>query len=117
MIKTDKNVYDKPESSDGQRILVMRLWPRGVSKEKARIDGWMKELGTERDLIKKWKSGKVSWNEFEKEYRKSLNGKEDILRDLAVRSRRGNITLLCTDKDPEHCHRTILADEIRKISA
>jgi uncharacterized protein YeaO (DUF488 family) len=115
MIRTEKSVYDKPERSDGQRILVMRLWPRGVSKEKAKIDEWMKDLGTERDLIKKWKSGKVSWKQFESEYRKSLKGKETMLEDLASRSRNGVITLLCTDKDPAHCHRTLLAEEIEKI--
>jgi uncharacterized protein YeaO (DUF488 family) len=115
LIRTDKTVYDKPESSDGERILVMRLWPRGVSKEKAKIDSWMKELGTERDLIKKWKNGTASWQQFEKEYRKSLKGKESLLRDLAAKSRKGNITLLCTDKNPAQCHRTILADAIRKF--
>ena len=51
MIKTAKTVYDKPESSDGKRILVMRLWPRGVAKDK--VDVWLKELGTEEELIKK----------------------------------------------------------------
>jgi uncharacterized protein YeaO (DUF488 family) len=112
LIKTQKTVYDKPESSDGERILVMRIWPRGVSKDK--IDEWMKDLGTERELIKKWKSGKVTWEEFSKEYRQSLKGKEDLLKDLAQRSEKGNITLLCTDKDPKRCHRTILAEEIQK---
>ena len=62
MIKTAKTVYDKPESSDGKRILVMRLWPRGVAKDK--VDVWFKELGTEKELIKRWKSGKISWKEF-----------------------------------------------------
>ena len=113
MIKTDKNLYDKPETSDGERILVMWFWPRGISKKKAKIDFWMKELGTQPDLIKKWKSQKISWQDFEREYRKSLKGKEEMLKDLAERSRKGNITLLCTDKDPARCHRTILADEIK----
>jgi len=62
MIKTAKTVYDKPESSDGKRILVMRLWPRGVARDK--VDVWLKELGTEKELIKRWKSGKISWKEF-----------------------------------------------------
>ncbi|HZW56586.1 MAG TPA: DUF488 family protein [Nitrososphaerales archaeon] len=114
MIKIEKSIYDKPEPEDGQRILVMRLWPRGVSKERAKIDSWMKELGTERDLIKKWKGGKVTWQEFEKEYRKSLKDKKEMLKELAARSTEGDITLLCTDKDPARCHRSILADEIRK---
>ncbi|MDG6906441.1 MAG: DUF488 family protein [Nitrososphaerota archaeon] len=112
MIKTEKTIYDKPERSDGKRILVMKIWPRGISKDK--IDVWMKELGTERDLIKKWKSGKVSWAEFSKEYRKSLKGKEGLLKVLAKESQEGDITLLCSDRDAKHCHRTLLAEEIQK---
>lgn len=113
MINVDKTVYDKPSSSDGERILVMRFWPRGVRKQT--VDTWLKDLGTERDLITRWKSGKVAWAEFVKQYRKSLRGKEDLLKDLAEKSRKGNITLLCTDKDASHCHRTILAQEIQKL--
>lgn len=112
MIKTAKSLYDKPERSDGKRILVMRMWPRGISKDK--IDVWIKELGTERVLIKKWKSGKVTWGEFAKEYRKSLEGKEDELKALALESKHKDITLLCTDRDAAHCHRTLLAEEIRR---
>ncbi|MGI0079209.1 MAG: DUF488 domain-containing protein [Nitrososphaerales archaeon] len=112
MIKTEKTIYDKPERSDGKRILVMRIWPRGISKDK--IDVWMKELGTEKDLIKKWKSGKISWSDFSKEYRKSLRGKEEELKQLAKESEEGDITLLCTDRDAAHCHRTLLAAEIQK---
>jgi uncharacterized protein YeaO (DUF488 family) len=114
VIKTDKTVYDKPEPSDGKRILVMRIWPRGISKD--RIDVWMKDLGTEKELIKKWKSGKISWNEFSMQYRKSLKGKEEILKELAKESQTKDITLLCTDRDAAHCHRTLLAEEIMKSS-
>jgi uncharacterized protein YeaO (DUF488 family) len=112
MIKTDKTVYDKREGSDGKRILVMRIWPRGVSKNK--VDVWMKELGTEKDLIKKWKLGKISWANFASDYRRSLRGKEDILKKLAGESEKEDITLLCSDKDASHCHRTLLASEIEK---
>ena len=114
MIKTEKTVYDKPEKSDGKRILIMKIWPRGVSKDK--IDVWMKELGTDRDLIKKWKSGSITWKKFSSEYRKSLKGKEDKLIELAKESQHGDITLLCSDRDAEHCHRTLLAEEIEKYS-
>lgn len=114
MIKTAKTVYDKPEKSDGERILVMTYWPRGVSKDK--IDLWFKELGTEKNLIKRWKSGKVAWNEFKKEYKKGLISRRDLLQDLAYLSIKGDITLLCTDKDATHCHRTLLAHEIEKIA-
>src|SRR5579872_1097729 len=115
MIKTEKTVYDKPEKSDGARILVMRFWPRGISKDK--IDLWMKDLGTDKDLIKKWKSGKITWSDFRKEYKEELRSKHDLLMDLADRSKKGTITLLCSDKDAEHCHRTILAEEINKIAS
>jgi uncharacterized protein YeaO (DUF488 family) len=93
----------------------MTLWPRGVSKDK--VDLWLKELGTDRDLIKRWKSGKVTWSEFKKEYRRGLSSKRDLLQELADRSKKADITLLCTDKDAAHCHRTILAEEIEKIAS
>jgi uncharacterized protein YeaO (DUF488 family) len=105
-------VYDRKESSDGKRILVMRFWPRGVSKD--RVDVWMKELGTERDLIRRWKEGKVSWEEFSKEYLASLKGKEGILMSLAEEAKSGTITLLCTDRDEKRCHRYLLRKEIEK---
>ncbi len=112
MIKT-KSVYDPPEKSDGKRVLVMTLWPRGVSKSK--VDVWMKELGTPRDLITRWKEGKVEWSEFVGEYRKSLKGKEGLLRELAREAKKGTITLMCTEKDPAQCHRSILEKAILEV--
>jgi uncharacterized protein YeaO (DUF488 family) len=110
LIRIDKSVYAPPEKSDGRRILVMTLWPRGVSKSK--VDAWMKELGTPRELIKRHKAGKVKWPEFRSEYISSLKGKEDLLRKLALESKKGTITLLCTEKDPATCHRSVLKEAI-----
>ncbi len=112
MIRTDKTVYDRPEPSDGERILVMRTWPRGISKDK--VDRWLKELGTEMDLIHEWKSGKVSWAEFSRRYLESLKGKEALLKELAAKSKKTTITLLCTDKDEARCHRSLLKSEIER---
>ena len=112
MIKISKTVYDPPDTSDGKRVLVMTLWPRGVSKGK--VDVWMKELGTPRELIKKWKSGKVGWAEFTRGYRKSLEGKDQLLKNLAEESRYTTITLLCTEKDPSQCHRSLLKQAIEE---
>jgi uncharacterized protein YeaO (DUF488 family) len=112
MIRIEKSVYDKPEPSDGKRILVMKLWPRGISKDK--VDLWMKDLGTDRELIRKWKDGKISWDRFAAEYRKSLRGKEDLLTNLAEESKAGTITLLCTDKDASRCHRSLLKSAIEE---
>lgn len=116
MIKTAKNIYDSPEPSDGDRILVMRLWPRGVSKEKLKIVAWKKELGTEPALIKQWKSGAISWPELAKAYRASLKGKEPLLKELAAAAKKGTLTLLCSCKDEKHCHRFLLKEAIEKIN-
>ena len=106
LIRIEKSVYAPKETSDGKRILVMTLWPRGVSRDK--VDVWMKELGTPRELIRRYKTGKVSWDAYASEYRRSLRGKEEVLKSLARESRTGTITLLCTEKDPGACHRSLL---------
>jgi uncharacterized protein YeaO (DUF488 family) len=113
LIRIEKTVYSPPEKSDGRRILVMTLWPRGVSKDK--VDVWMKELGTPRDLIKRFKAGEVSWKQYSAEYTKSLRGKEPLLRKLAEEAKDGTITLLCTEKDPNTCHRSLLKGAIEAI--
>lgn len=115
MIKIEKSVYEKPDPSDGKRILVMTLWPRGIAK--GRVDAWMKDLGTPRDTLKRWKAGKISWSEFAEEYRRSLKGKEQVLRQLSAESKAGTITLLCTEKDPARCHRSLLKDAIEGLAA
>jgi uncharacterized protein YeaO (DUF488 family) len=113
LIKIQKSIYDKPEPSDGKRVLVMTLWPRGISREK--VDLWMKELGTPKELIHEYKGGKISWARYIIRYRQSLKGKEESLRKLAEESRKGTITLLCTEKDPSHCHRSLLKSAIEQL--
>lgn len=112
-IRTDKSIYEKPESADGLRVLVMRTWPRGIPKDK--VDVWYKDLGTEMDLIHSYKAGKVNWGEFSRKYVASLRGKENLLQELAAKSKKGTITLLCTDKDPARCHRTLLKTQIERF--
>ena len=104
----EKTVYDKPSVSDGKRILVMRLWPRGVRKES--VDVWFKEVGTERDLIKEWKAGKVDRPEYERRYYQMMKGEDQmrLVREIAGYARDGPVTLLCSCKDPEKCHRSLL---------
>ena len=113
MIKVEKTVYDHPEKSDGKRVLVMTLWPRGISKKK--VDTWMKELGAPREAMKKLKGGSITWSEFSKEYRKSLKGKDELLRKLSDESKKGTITLLCWEKDWTRCHRSLLKEAIESI--
>lgn len=113
MIKISKTVYDPSELIDGKRVLVMSLWPRGISKQK--VDVWMKDLGTPRETIKKWKNGEITWAEFTREYRQSLRGKESLLSELSRESRGGTITLLCIEKDSARCHRSILKEAIESV--
>ncbi len=115
MIKTEKTVYEPKEAKDGVRILVMRIWPRGISKDK--VDEWQKELGTEPELIKKWKAGKISWDAFAKEYKESLKGKEELLQKLAKEAKKHTLTLLCSCKDEKHCHRYLLKEAIEKLKS
>lgn len=86
----------------------MRIWPRGIKKSKMKLDAWVKELGTEKDLIKKWKSGKINWTEFSREYKKSLRHNKEMILKLAKLAKRRRITLLCSCKEEKHCHRYLL---------
>ena len=106
-VKT-KRVYDSPEQADGARVLVMRLWPRGVKKEK--IDHWFKALGTDLALVRAWKAGRLSWAELRRGYLAGLKRAEAQaqLAELRTLARTGPVTLLCACPDESRCHRGIL---------
>jgi uncharacterized protein YeaO (DUF488 family) len=104
-VKT-KNIYEPAQAGDGFRVLIMRLWPRGVKKEK--IDYWEKELGTPPELIKKWKSGSINWSEFSRQYLEFAAAHKDKIAELASRAKKETITLLCSCHDSKHCHRELL---------
>jgi uncharacterized protein YeaO (DUF488 family) len=90
----------------------MRLWPRGVRK--TTIDLWMKDVGTSIDLIRGWKSGRVTWAQFKSRYKKQMRGEleKNRIKELVEYAKKGPITLLCTDKDPDRCHRSLLKEMI-----
>jgi uncharacterized protein YeaO (DUF488 family) len=107
-IQIEKTVYNEKSKSDGKRILVMRLWPRGVRKES--VDLWLKDVGTSRELIKEWKAGKLRWPQYGKRYRADMQGElqRKLVKEIARYAREGPITLLCSCKDFSHCHRSLL---------
>ena len=115
-VKIDKTVYEKKEDSDGKRILVMRFWPRGIRKSS--VDLWMKDVGTSPDLIKDWKSGKVTRAVYEVRYSKMMQGElqQKLISELAGYASEGPITLLCSCKDPNKCHRSLLKEMIETLS-
>ena len=114
-VKIEKTVYDKKEDSDGKRILVMRFWPRGIRKTS--VDLWMRDVGTSPDLIKDWKSGRVTRAVYKVRYTKIMQGKlqQKLLSELAGYANEGPITLLCSCKEPNRCHRSLLNEMIGKL--
>jgi len=107
-IKVQKSIYDPKERTDGKRILVMRYWPRGVRK--SAIDLWIRDVGTSPDLIKDWKAGKITWTQFKQRYMKEMKGdsQREAIKKIADYARTQPVTLLCTDKDSDRCHRSLL---------
>jgi uncharacterized protein YeaO (DUF488 family) len=101
-----KRVYEKPAETDGTRILVDRLWPRGLSKRKAALDGWDKAVAPSPSL-RKWFSHKPErFAEFRKRYRAELKGNPAV---KELRATKGKLTLLYGARDPEINHATVLA--------
>lgn len=114
MIQT-KRVYDKAAKTDGFRVLVDRLWPRGLTKEKAHVDLWMKEIAPS-DALRKWfHHEEGSWNEFEKRYKAELGKKKELLGELhGLVTAHGTVTLLYGSKDEQHNQAVLLAQMLKK---
>lgn len=94
-----KRAYDKPASSDGQRVLVDRLWPRGISKSTAKIDLWLKDIAPSSQLRKWFGHDPAKWPEFKARYFRELASHTDGLRELARKARTGRVTLVFAAKD------------------
>ena len=102
-------------ASQGYRVLVDRIWPRGVSKEKANIDLWMKEIAPSTDLRKWFNHDSEKWSEFKKKYKTELKEKEKLINDIKVlEQEHKNITLLYSAKNIENNQAVVLLDILRK---
>ena len=103
-----KRIYDAPAPGDGRRVLVMRLWPRGIRKEAVNL--WLKELGADLDNLRAWKSGRLDWPEMRARYLRGLKAPAaaaDLAR-LQEMARHETVTVLCSCADEAECHRGIL---------
>ena len=114
MIRT-KRVYDAPSREDGERLLVMRLWPRGVRKDA--VDRWEKELGPSTDLLRAYRAGRVDWEEFARRCCAEMGGRRELLAELSSRARQGTVTLLCGCEEESRCHRTLLKELVASSTA
>jgi uncharacterized protein YeaO (DUF488 family) len=105
-----KRVYEPYESSDGYRVLVDRLWPRGLSKEKAHIDAWPKEISPSTELRKWYEHDPEKWAEFQKRFKEELSSPEAeaTLDDLVRRAKRGRVTLLYSSHAGEISNAAVL---------
>ena len=97
-----KRVYDEPSPDDGFRVLVERLWPRGVSKERAGLDLWLKDVAPSPELRKWFNHDPARWKEFQKRYTAELKGKEGAVHVLREKAKSGNVTLVYAAHDEEH---------------
>ena len=102
-----KRAYDPPARTDGKRILIDRLWPRGVSKARARIDLWLKDVAPSTELRKWFGHDPEKWSEFRKRYRAELKG-NPALAELKVLARQGSITLVYSARDELHNDAVVL---------
>ncbi len=113
MIQT-KRVYEKPVKEDGFRILVDRLWPRGLTKEKARVDLWMKEIAPSDELRKRFHHEEMNWSEFVKRYKTELAKKKELLSELKkLEKEHETVTLLFGSKDEKQNQAVVLADILK----
>lgn len=113
MIKI-KRVYDAPSKEDGYRILVDRLWPRGLSKEKAKVDLWLKEIAPSDELRKGFCHDPAKWEEFKEKYAEELKSKKELLRKIKlIEEEKGTITLLYAAKNKEHNNAVALSSVLK----
>ncbi|MFJ3415583.1 DUF488 domain-containing protein [Streptomyces sp. NPDC086082] len=106
-----RRVYDPPEQEDGVRVLVDRLWPRGLSKDAARVDEWPKELTPSTELRRWYHAGEGSFNEFADRYEAELAEPEaaQLLHTLRNLVRMGPVTLVTAVRSPQESHASVLA--------
>ncbi len=111
-----KRAYEPSEPSDGYRVLIDRIWPRGVTKEQARLDEWARELAPSSELRRWFGHDPARFAEFRHRYRSELAGREEKLRELRRRARRGTLTLVYSARDTEHNDAVVLAELLRRRS-
>ena len=112
-----KRAYEKAEESDAYRVLVDRLWPRGVAKESLKIDQWMKDIAPSDDLRRWFGHDPHKWDEFKERYFGELEENRDLLEELKRKVREGSITLVYAAKDEQYNNAVALKEYLERISA
>lgn len=112
-----KRIYETPGEDDGYRILIDRLWPRGFTKERAKVDLWMKEIAPSTELRKWYHHNPERWNEFKSRYQTELTDKRDLILQIEhLEKVHGNITLLFAAKEKEQSQAAVLLNLLNETS-
>lgn len=101
MIQT-KRAYERASKDDGERVLVERLWPRGLKKEELRLDQWIKDIAPSTALRQWFHHDPAKWDEFRRRYFRELEQHADVWQPLLALARRGRLTLVYSSRDTEH---------------
>lgn len=109
-----KRAYEPAAPSDGYRVLIDRLWPRGVSRERARLDDWDQELPPSKRLREWFRHEPGRFEEFRRRYIEELRGQRSRLTELRRRARTGTLTLVYAARDTEHNDAVVLAQVLRR---
>lgn len=107
-----KRIYDPVSRDDGRRILVDKLWPRGLRKENAKIDEWLKEIAPSNELRRWFGHDPAKWQQFRKRYAAELAKNSELVERLRAEARKGMITLLFAAKDVTHNNAAVLKELI-----
>jgi len=109
-----KRAYDPASASDGYRVLIDRLWPRGITREHARLDEWARELAPSAELRRWFGHDPTRFAEFDRRYNVELAAQKGKLRELRKRAREGTLTLVYGARDTEHNDAVVLAATLRR---
>ena len=109
MVRT-KRVYEPPDANDGFRVLIDRLWPRGLSHDKARVDLWLKEIAPSAELRKWFGHEPERWSEFKRRYFEELDRNTELVAELRSQLGKRAATLLYAAKDPDYNNAVCLAE-------
>ena len=108
-----RRAYDDIADNDGYRVLIDRLWPRGVAKEDLELDEWCKDIAPSEDLRKWFDHDPEKWDDFQKRYRRELDSNE-VCEALIGHARKGRVTLIYGAKDEDHNNAIVLRDYLKE---
>ncbi len=109
-----KRIYEPPDRGDGHRVLIDHVWPRGVTRERARLDEWARELAPSDELRRWFAHDPARFEEFRTRYRDELDAQRERLAELRRRAKAGPVTILYAARDREHNNAVVLAQLLRQ---